>query len=82
MAAGLPVDKWFAFGLLVLNSTVLPPAMLGTRPDPSEKRFYSDKVSDFSSKERRLSEGSDSFGKMSDRWADEMRAVAVRARSA
>ena len=83
MAAGLPVDKWFAFLLIVMNSTVLPPAMLGTGPDPSKKIFSSDKVSAFS-KQQCFSEESDSLkaaDRILDRWAEEMQGVLVRARS-
>ena len=69
MAAGLPVDKWFAFLLMVVNTTVFPPAVQGPRVDLSEKIFSSDKIPVVS------------FQSVSDRWADEMQAARVRARS-
>ena len=69
MAAGLPVDKWFAFLLMAINATVFPPAVQGPRVELSEKSFSSDMVPAVS------------FQSVSDRWADEMQAARVRARS-
>jgi len=75
MAAGLPVDKWLVLSLLVMNSTVLPPMVVGTGPHPSEKTICSDKIPALSSEQCPFQE------RASDPWAGDLQAVLVLARS-
>lgn len=90
MAAGLPVDKWLVLSLLVMNSTVLPPMVVGTGPHPSEKTIRSDKIPALSSEhDLEIRNGAASSSRSqgpfqeraSDPWAGDLQAVLVLARS-